>query len=77
MSNRLEHNKENAQRFYSLMFNDCRPREAIEQYVGEVYIQHNLHLAEGKKAFVAYSERMAREYPGKRAPSNRRMIVTA
>ena len=28
----LESNKANAQAFYDLMFNQCRPREAIERY---------------------------------------------
>ena len=60
----LAKNKANVIAFYELMFNDCRPREAIEQYAGADYIQHNPHVATGKDGFIAYFERMAREWPG-------------
>ncbi|MGP6088917.1 nuclear transport factor 2 family protein [Antarctobacter jejuensis] len=58
-------NKANAMAFYDMMFNKCQPRAAIEQFAGEVYIQHNPHVCDGKESFIAYFDRMAAEYPGK------------
>ncbi len=66
MNDPLERNKRNATAFYDLAFNQCKPAEAMEKYAGDRYIQHNPHVADGKEAFIAYFDQMAREYPGKR-----------
>jgi hypothetical protein len=36
MAEQLDKDKTNAMAFYDLMFNQCRPAEAIEKYVGDV-----------------------------------------
>ena len=41
MGSSREQNKQSAQGFYDLMFDECRPAQAIERYAGAEYIQHN------------------------------------
>jgi predicted SnoaL-like aldol condensation-catalyzing enzyme len=67
----LETSKRNVIAFYEMMFNDCQPRQAIERFVGDDYIQHNPHVEGGKEGFISYFERMTREWPGKRVTVKR------
>jgi len=71
MADQLEENKRNVVAFYALMFNQGKPAEAVEKYVGDAYVQHNPGAADGKQAFIEQFTRMAAQYPGKCAQFKR------
>lgn len=64
MPHDLAANKENAIAFYRMAYLG-KPAEAVAQYVGAEYIQHNPLVANGKQAFIDYFDEMARDYPDK------------
>ena len=66
MDDRIVTSKTDVVAFYDLMFNQGQPAEAVRRYVGASYTQHNPLVGDGIEAFIAYFERMAREYPAKR-----------
>ena len=64
MPTNLETNKLNAISFYKMAY-EGNPSQAIEDYVGSEYIQHNPDVGDGKKSFIEYFDRMQSEYPEK------------
>ena len=59
-----EANKSNAIAFYKTAYKGD-PRKAVNDYVGDTYIQHNPDVADGLEGFITYFERMQAEYPDK------------
>lgn len=60
----LEENKKNAIAFYKIAYKG-NPKKAVQDYVGDEYIQHNPDVADGLQGFIDYFERMQSEYPEK------------
>lgn len=65
MDRDIENNKNNAIEFYKLAYMG-KPAEAIKKYVGDVYIQHNPDVENGKQGFIDYFNKMVNEYPKKK-----------
>ncbi|MBC7556616.1 MAG: nuclear transport factor 2 family protein [Chryseobacterium sp.] len=59
-----DQNKKNAIAFYKTAY-EGNPKSAVEQFVGEEYIQHNPAVANGTQGFIDYFEKMQQEYPVK------------
>ena len=78
---KLEENKKTVTAFYKLAFNDHKPVEAVEKYVGGSYRQHNPMVADGSLAFIDFVSDVARKNPGlhidiKRVIAEGDMVVT-
>jgi predicted SnoaL-like aldol condensation-catalyzing enzyme len=50
----LEDNKRKVVEYYELAFNEHQPEQAVEQYVGSEYIQHNPQAPDGAEAFIGF-----------------------
>ena len=57
-------NKKNAAAFYKMAY-EGNLRDAVDRFVGDVYIQHNPAVEDGKEGFIEYFERMSKKYPKK------------
>jgi predicted SnoaL-like aldol condensation-catalyzing enzyme len=56
-------NSEIVRAFYELAFNEGKPEEAVERYVGDRYVQHNPQAADGAEAFVGFVRWYRGEHP--------------
>ena len=59
----LERNKKLVVEYYEHAFNDHKPQEAVEQYVGSQYIQHNPQAPDGAGAFVEFVTSFVGQFP--------------
>lgn len=60
---KLEQNKSLVRSFYELAFNQHRPTEAVQKYIGSKYIQHNPFVPDGGEVFAKYFEEFFKEHP--------------
>ena len=64
-------NKQNVTAVSDMMFNQGKPREAVELNVGNTYIQHNSQVADGPEGFIEYFDLMAAQDLGKQVEFKR------
>jgi predicted SnoaL-like aldol condensation-catalyzing enzyme len=62
--NDLEHGKQVVRAYLDLAFNAKEPAQAAARYVGDHYIQHNPHAADGPEGFVAAVSEFVGRFPG-------------
>ena len=58
-----EHNKQTALAFVNTAFNEKKPAEAVENYGGSHYIQHNPQAPDGFEAFIQFVEGFLKQFP--------------
>jgi predicted SnoaL-like aldol condensation-catalyzing enzyme len=67
---RADENRTVVVAFYERFFNQ-RDLSAADRYIGEVYIQHNPNVPDGRKAFVAGFTRVFAQFPQRHSQSVR------
>jgi predicted SnoaL-like aldol condensation-catalyzing enzyme len=58
-----EQNKQTALAFVNTAFNEKKPAEAVENYGGSHYIQHNPQAPDGFEAFIQFVEGFLNQFP--------------
>lgn len=71
--NKLARNKANTLAFYDLAFNQHQQQQAVDQYIGSEYIQHNPGVTDGGQAFIDAFAPFLKENPQSRAEVKRVM----
>jgi predicted SnoaL-like aldol condensation-catalyzing enzyme len=66
MSGQLEANKSVVRDFYNLAFNLRKPEEAVAEYVGSYYRQHNPTAGDGTDPFIAFVHGFVKAFPSLR-----------
>lgn len=66
-----ERNKANALAFYDLAFNQHQLQKAVDLYVGQEYLQHNPHVADGGQAFIDAFTPYIKQFPNTKATIKR------
>ena len=54
MQQDIERNKRNVRDFYDLAFNQKQPEEAVRQFLGSSYRQHNPLAGDGAEPFIGF-----------------------
>jgi predicted SnoaL-like aldol condensation-catalyzing enzyme len=59
----LDRNKQTVIAFITRAFNDKQPADAVAQYVGSQYIQHDPQSPDGAEAFIQFVNGFAGQFP--------------
>jgi len=67
----LERNKRNVVAFFTLAVNDKQPEQAVADYIGATYIQHNPMAPDGAQAFIDFVRGSSEQFPEMRVDVKR------